>query len=38
MAKLGAASDDDIVIHSSPSTDLLGLIRSDAMETYFPKA
>jgi len=38
MTKLGAASDIDIVIHSSPPTDLMGLLRTDAMGTYFPRA
>jgi len=37
MAKLGAASDNDIVIHSSLPTDLMGLLRTDAMRTYFPR-
>jgi len=36
MAKLGAASDIDIVIHSSPPSDLMELLRTDAMGTYFP--
>jgi len=38
MAKLGVVSDIDIVIHSSPPSDLMGLLRTDVMGTYFPRA
>jgi len=38
MAKLKTALNNDIVIHSSPPTNLMGLLRTDAMKTYFPRA
>jgi hypothetical protein len=38
LAKLGAASDVDIIIHHTPPADLLGLLRSDASGVFFPRA
>jgi len=38
MPKLGANSNEDRSIHATPPSDLLPLIRSDAMGTFFPRA
>jgi len=38
MAKLGANSNDDLAYHATPPSDLLPLIRSDSMGTFFPRA
>jgi ribonuclease HI len=38
MAKLGAASNADFVIHTAPPEDLLLLLRSDASGVFFPRA
>jgi len=37
MAKLGATSNEEFSVHNSPPSDLLPLIRSDAMRTAFPR-
>jgi len=38
MAKLGANSDADFSIHSTPPSDLIPLITADAMGTVFLRA
>jgi len=38
LAKLGATSNEEFVTHVTPLSDLLPLIRTDAMGTYFPRA
>ena len=38
LAKLGATSNEEFSIHSTPPSDLLPLIRLDAMGTAFPRA
>jgi ribonuclease HI len=38
MAKLGATSDIELCVHSSPPHDLLGMLRNDAMGVFFPRA
>jgi hypothetical protein len=35
FAKLGASSDVDLLIHASPATEMLSLLRSDANGTFF---
>ena len=37
-AKLGADSNEKLTSHATPPSDLLHLIRSDAMGTFFPRA
>jgi ribonuclease HI len=37
MAKLGASSADDFILHSSPPADLLPLLKIDASGTLFPR-
>jgi hypothetical protein len=36
MAKLGASSDDGLVLHDSPHVGLFGLLRSDTANTFLP--
>ncbi|XP_024642131.1 uncharacterized protein [Medicago truncatula] len=38
FAKLGAISDAQFVVHQSPPTDLLPMLRADAMGTYFVRS
>lgn len=38
MAKLGANNNEDLSFHATPPSDLLPLIRNDAMGTSFPRA
>ncbi|XP_039687430.1 uncharacterized protein [Medicago truncatula] len=38
MAKLGATSNADFVIHTTPPEDLILLLRSDASGVFFPRA
>jgi ribonuclease HI len=38
MAKLGASSDSDFVLHLTAPQELLNLLRADAMGTLFPRA
>jgi len=38
MAKLGANSNEELSYHATPPGDLLPLIRSDVMGTFFPRA
>lgn len=38
MAKLGASSNDEYLIHSSPPQDLPDLLRNDGVGIYFPRA
>jgi len=38
MAKLGAASDNNFLVHSSATQGLLDMIRMDAMGSFFPRA
>jgi len=37
MAKLGAASDVDFVIHASPPTNLFTMLKSEATRVFFPR-
>jgi hypothetical protein len=37
FAKFEASSNGDLSIHTSPSKDILDLLRSDAVKTYFLK-
>jgi len=38
MAKLGAASDNNFLVHSSAPQGLLVMVRMDAMGSFFPRA
>jgi len=38
MAKLGAASDTNFTLHPTAPLDLLNMLRTDAMGTFFPRA
>lgn len=38
MAKLGASSNSDFSVHLTPPHDLLGLLRNDAIGTFFQRA
>jgi len=38
MAKLRASQNEDFSTHSLPPSDLLALLRNDAMETFFHRA
>jgi len=35
LVKLGASSDDDLIIYESPPADLTNLFRNDAADTLF---
>ena len=37
MAKLGASSDSNFMVYSSAPHDLIGMLKSDAMGTFFPR-
>ena len=38
MAKLGATSNIELCVHSSPPHDILGMLSNDAMRVFFPRA
>jgi ribonuclease HI len=38
MAKLGASSNEECLVHASPPHELLDLIRFDVIGTLFPRA